>query len=93
MVEGGKGLMWDFWKGGVGFWRGSNEGVMGVMMGAIGGGGCGVMRLRGEVSMWYLGGALGALGGGNGRVMGWDEGIMRGLGGVDGGGIWYWERV
>lgn len=40
-----------------------------------------------------LGGGLGALGGGNGRVMGWDEGIMRGLGGVDGGGIWYWERV
>lgn len=52
-----------FLEGGVGFWRGSNEGVMGVMMGAIGGGGCGVMRLRGEVSMWYLGGALGALGG------------------------------
>lgn len=65
-----------FLEGGVGFWRGSNEGVMGVMMGAIGGGGCGVMRLRGEVSMWYLGGGVGGVGG---AVMGGLWGRMKEL--------------
>lgn len=59
-----------FLEGGVGFWRGSNEGVMGVMMGAIGGGGCGVMRLRGEVSMWYWGGGWGRWGAVTGGLWG-----------------------
>lgn len=65
-----------FLEGGVGFWRGSNEGVMGVMMGAIGGGGVWGDEVEGGGVYVVFGGGVGGVGG---AVMGGLWGGMKEL--------------